>query len=151
MNNYGNLSVIAERKEGIGGIYIFTTAISIVLTVLGIAMFAVETVLAIVIITGGVALVGVSIYTINDYKNTPKIAITYNDEYSTIYVKNQAIRLTDIVDVSYRKAASRYYQYEWGSITVKTNSNTFKVNYIENCEQVEKALTKLVYEHRESN
>ena len=142
------MTILGQRKSGLGALYSFTLIFSIIVLIYSISLFWVNSFFPILIIIGVGIMATVSICILVAYYKTPKIAITY-DGQCTIYVKGQPIKLTDITYVSYRRASAKGIQYKWGSVTISTSLDKYKVSFLENCEMVEKAITKLVYENNQ--
>ncbi|MBQ8260413.1 MAG: hypothetical protein IJY97_12715 [Clostridia bacterium] len=64
--------------------------------------------------------------------------------------KNVTLDPKDIVDVSYRRARGRGITYHWGEITIITHLESFKFDYVADCEDVSKELTRMMYESKQS-
>ena len=135
------LNVIATKREGVGTMYLVCTVASIFITVLGFAMLLVPTILL------GVVMMITCGYFYLECKKIPDVVISV-DENNTLYLPmGVTVSISDVIDVSYRRASARSIQYKWGSVTIRTkNGMVYKYGYIAECEEVAKRLTDMVYQ-----
>lgn len=54
----------------------------------------------------------------------------------------------DIIDVSYRRARGKHVTYDWGEVIIITHIESFKFDYVDDCEDVSKELTRMMYESK---
>ncbi|MBE6925618.1 MAG: hypothetical protein E7461_02130 [Ruminococcaceae bacterium] len=83
------------------------------------------------------------------YLLVPVSIIVLEDNNTLCLPKGIRIPLTDVYDVSYRRASARGLQYYWGSITLSTSQGRYKYDFVEDCESASKYLTKLVYDAKQ--
>ena len=68
------------------------------------------------------------------------------DENGILYLpKDVRIDPQDIVDVSYRRARAKGINYKWGKIIIATRVERYTFDYVEDCEEVSKKLTRIMY------
>ena len=68
------------------------------------------------------------------------------DENGILYLpKGVRIDPRDIVDVSYRRARAKGINYKWGKIIIATRVERYTFDYVEDCEEVSKKLTRIMY------
>lgn len=140
------MRIIAEKKGGIGFIYGFVAAVGIFM----IGVSAKEEEPAIFIAGLIVTLLGAAI--LAGILMTPKRIISLDDSGMLIlHFCNKTISPSEITDVSYYRASSRGFQYEWGKITITTRTDKYKCNYVANVELVSKELTRLMYDQQNAN
>jgi len=69
------------------------------------------------------------------------------DENGILYLP-KGVRLDpkDLVDVSYRCARAKGIRYKWGKIILATRVERYTFDYVEDCEEVSKELTRIMYQ-----
>ncbi len=151
MENMG-YKTIGYRKDGIGIAYIFVLILAIVMFGAG-CFFPValkEFDYSIIMFFLGGLLAGIySVVQLIEYYSTKPDVITTNGE--KMMVNSNVFKISDIVDVSYRKARYRYGEYNHGNITITTKDASYVAQFVANCESVSKEITKLMYEKKNSN
>lgn len=145
-----SFKTIGYRKNGIGIVYLFALILGIVLAVSGIFLATNDSLFeCIMFILGGI-LVGVfSIIEMIEFYSTKSNVISISDE--NIKVNDNVFAIKDIIDVSYKKARSRYCTYNYGTITIITVNNRYTAQFVADCEIVSKKITKLMYEKKNLN
>ncbi len=143
------MEVIGRKKRGMAVGYILCLAVLVVCFVITLILFTGNPALAnplylIMVILEFIAII-VVVVTIVIYIKAPNEPIKY-DHIGAIYINEQKINLVDIMDVSYKQNRNRYGTFEHGTITVQTRGQTYKANYVDECESVCKLITKLVYD-----
>lgn len=131
--------VIARKSHSAGMLYIVVTAIGIIMLVSGLSAGQVA------IWPIGVLLCAVGGAYAVRYLLLPCNVIILSDDV-LVLPRNTTFPLTDVTDVSYKKATARGLQYSWGAITVSTHLRSYRFNFICECEAVSKELTQLVFE-----
>lgn len=134
------MKTLAKKSVGVGALYA-------VCLIIGIA-FCISSFSIIYMLFFGIPLVAVSLYIVIEYFLTPMEPIKLNNENELVLPKGVIIPLSDINDVSYRRASARGIQYKWGTVKIISLKGTFKFRYLENCEEVCKEITKLMYESK---
>lgn len=135
------MNVIATKREGVESMYLACTVASAFITVLGMAMLVVTTVLLGVVmgITCG--------YLYFECKKIPNVVISIDENNVLHLPKGVTVSIDDVIDVSYRRASAKSIQYKWGSVALKTkNGMIHKYGYIAECEEVAKRLTDMMYQ-----
>ncbi len=128
------MTVIAYRKSGLAALYMFTLVLSIILIVIGLTKDK-------LFILAGVLTGAISLYVLIGYFRTPKEAIRLADEMTLELPHGNRVKLSDVYDVSYKRASARGIQYKWGDVILSTKYGTFKVKYVAECEAVSKDIT----------
>lgn len=98
----------------------------------------------------GIAISLVSLIILIDYIKIPMTPFYINSDDKLVLPKNIVLSMSDILDVSYRRASARGLQYRWGTITVYSTRGTYKYRYISECETVAKCILKLVCEKKKN-
>lgn len=140
------MKVIGKRQKGIEFGYLAIFLIFSFLGVLGI--FIEKDTKGWIAGVMGIVLVIWSMAIFIDIIRTPKVIIEYNQIDSTIILKNTiVISISSIEDVSYVRARGKGIRLDWGKVIIKTKSEEYICNYLEDCEEVSKILTKLMYKN----
>ena len=149
------MKTIGYRKDGIGFLYIVTFFIGILSFIVGILYcvhhnnFNGRTIIDLLFcIIGGSVMTIVSLFELKCFFSTKPNAICADNEQMS--VNGDKFSITDIVDVSYKRAKSRYCRYNYGEVIIYTRYNTYHVKNIADCEYVSKRITKLMYEKKNS-
>lgn len=135
------MKVLATKSTKIGGLYVFCLVMGIIVSIIGFYY--------IYIMFVGILLTIVSLVIVIDYFLTAKTPIMLNDKNQLILSNGIILELSDIQDVSYRRASGRGIQYKWGTVKIFSTKGKFKYRYLENCEEVAKTILKLVYQAKE--
>ena len=133
--------IIATRNTGAGMVYIFVTAIGLLITLSGFgtgeAAFAVCACGVLITVACG--------YFAVQFLRTPSLIMWLDGEGQLCLPRGVVVDPCDILDVSYRRASARGIQYKWGSVTVATHLGTHKYGFVSECESVAKRLTELMH------
>lgn len=97
-----------------------------------------------------IVIIAVFSYNIVKYLSVPYEIITVDNKGMLHLPKNVTLDPKDIVDVSYRCARGKGITYHWGEITIITHLESFKFDYVADCEDVSKELTRMMYESKQS-
>ena len=133
--------IIAKKVKGLLLLYGFVAFAGIFLITIGIA----ESFWLIIL---GIAMAAISVYTIVGYLRTPSEIITADNKGMLHLPKDVILDPNDIIDVSYRRASGKGVQYRWGTVTIFTHIESFKFDYVDDCEEVSKELTRMMYESK---
>lgn len=140
------MEIIAHKKRGIGLMYAFTLLLSLFMFLY--AVFSRDNPALIIIYLGALTIAVISLVIVIQYIKTPNEAIIYDESKNEIRLPSDVIiQVSDIVDLSYRRASAKGIQYKWGSVVIKTITNRYIVRYLANCEAVCKRLIELKYMH----
>jgi hypothetical protein len=82
------------------------------------------------------------------YKKLPDCIILQDTEGCLYLPYGVAVKISDIIDVSYKKASAKGIQYKWGAIILTTRTARYKYGYVADCEDVSKMLTDMMYNYR---
>ena len=138
------MEVIAYRKKGIWLMYAFTFLLGLCFLLIPADNFIEILFSALFSLT----FITVSLIVLIMYFTTPQEAIFYNEYEQAIYLKKGVkLELSEIEDISYRRASARGIQYKWGTIIIRAQHKKYKIMFIAQCEDVCKTLTKLKYEN----
>ncbi len=85
------------------------------------------------------------------YLSLPSHIIILNEDNTLLLPKGVAIPLEALCDVSYKRARAKGIQYRWGKIILETRFGTYKFDFVSDCEEVSKHLTRLMYAAKYSN
>lgn len=151
MENIG-YRIIGFRKGGLGFLYIFTLFLGIGMFISGFFLFdpnkeikdSFSTVFFCFV--GGPMLTLMSVVILIQYFSTSSIAISKDGKM--IKVNGKELLLSDITDVSYKKARAKNITYNFGSVIVKSKNTYYTARYIADCESVSKEITRLMYEKK---
>ncbi len=135
------MKIIGQRKKGLTVLYGFVLFFSLILCAIGIAYSDMLFPAIMGLLIAGVAVV----LLIGIYK-TPEIAIALEGEDTLHLPGGVTVKTAELTDISYRNARSKGVRYKWGKVIIKTYSGTYTVNYLADCEDVAKELTRLMYE-----
>ncbi len=133
------MRVIGYRKNSIAVLYFLTLFLGLIVS--GAAMRD----LIGVMLLFGIVIILASVIVLIGFFRTPYEAVKVIDG-RTVALKKVSFEIREIHDVSYRCASARGHRYKWGKVIIETYSETYKVNYIDDCEHATKELLKLVYE-----
>jgi hypothetical protein len=79
---------------------------------------------------------------------TPGEIITV-DNKGILHLPNEVmLDPADLIDVSYKRARGKGFQYRWGDIVLCTHLDSYKFNFVDDCEGTAKELTRLMYESK---
>ena len=138
------MEVIAYRKKGIWLMYAFTFLLGLCFLLIPADNF-IEILFSTLF---SLTFISVSLIVLIMYFTTPQEAIFYNEYEQAIYLKKGVkLELSEIEDLSYRRASARGIQYKWGTIIIRSQHKKYKIMFIAQCEDVCKTLTKLKYEN----
>lgn len=140
------MMVVAKKKGGLLLLFGFMLLFGLVIIAAAFtkefeAHYLIPILLAIVIIA-------VFSYNIVKYLRLPYEIITVDNKGMLHLPKGVTLDPKDIVDVSYRCARGKGITYYWGEITIITHLESFKFDYVDDCEDVSKELTRMMYESR---
>ena len=136
--------IIAYKKGGVGIMYHVCTLFSIGLFFASFALWPV----GIICTLAAVVLCAISASFSVNYLMLPSIIMRLDDEGNLILPNNIALKFEEIVDISYKRATARGFSYRWGSVTVKTASESHTYQFVADCEEVAKRLTDDMYRAR---
>ncbi len=134
------MRVIGCRKNGLAVLYGFVALLSLVLIAMGIAFSGM-----IYVLIMGLFLLAVAGYILVNYFRIPKEAILLLDDETLGLPKGVKVKLLEIMDVSYVRAQAKGVRYKWGCVILKTAAQRYRINYLADCEEVAKELTRLMY------
>lgn len=140
------MNVIAKRTEGLGLLYSVTALIGLALV--GIGVFYDITSTSWLTSSLGVALFAISCYHVVLFCRTPAEIITVDREGVLRLPNDVMLDPADLTDVSYKRARGKGFQYRWGEIILCTHIDSYKFNFVDDCEQVAKELTRMMYESK---
>ena len=140
------MNVIAKKTEGLGLLYSFTALIGLVLV--GIGVFYETTSTSWLTALFGVALVAISCYHVVMICRTPAEIITVDNKGILHLPNDVTLDPADLIDVSYKRARGKGFQYKWGEIILCTHIDSYKFNFVDDCEQTAKELTRMMYESK---
>lgn len=132
---------IARKSHGAGCTYIVVAVLGLISIVYGCInpSFFIP-----FILVGVVTTVLCGIYAIR-YLSLPSAIIVLTDDNTLLLPKGVTIPLEELCDVSYKRAATKGVQYRWGAITLTTRSGVYKLDFVCDCEEVSKHLTRQMY------
>ena len=140
------MNVIARKTEGLGLLYSFTALIGLVL--IGIGVFYDTTSASWLTALFGVALFAISCYHVVMICRTPTEIITVDNKGILHLPNDVTLDPADLIDVSYKRARGKGFQYKWGEIILCTHIDSYKFNFVDDCEQTAKELTRMMYESK---
>ena len=132
-------TTIAYKKHGAGILYILLTVVGIFCFIYGLidGGFRAWFLGAVMAVVSGVLAV--------QYLMLPSDIIVLSEDNSLILPKGEVIPMEAVHDVSYKCARGKGIQYRWGSITLTTRYGVYKFGFVADCEDVAKALTRMMY------
>ena len=140
------MNVIARKREGLGLLYSFTALIGLIFIGIGVCYDTTSTTLLTVLF--GVVVFAISCYGVVAFCRTPAEIVTV-DNTGLLHLPNDVtLNPADLVDVSYKRARGKGIQYKWGKIILSTHIDTYKFNFVADCEQTSKELTRMMYESK---
>ena len=139
------MNVIAKKTEGIVLMYSLSVLVGLMLIGMG-AVYAKAA--EIVMILLGIALSAISVYHIVKYLQLPHDIITVDNQGILRLPQEVTVNPADLIDVSYKRASGKSFQYRWGEIVLSTHLDRYKFNFVDDCEDVAKELTRLMYESK---
>ncbi len=139
------MEVIAQKKTGVGIMYLACTFLGLIFFGMGIS----DGIIVIGLL--GLVLSIISGYIFFEYVSLPYDVIKVDTEGNLHLPKSKVIPLCDITDISYRRASAKGVQYKWGSVTIRTHLEKFKYGYIKDCEEVAKQLTEMMHRAKFDN
>lgn len=96
----------------------------------------------------GMVLLIISIYYFVIFIKTPNIIISINDNNELILPQNVRINCNELIDISYKKTTAKGYSYSYGKIIIDSKKGTYTYNFVKDCENTCKELTRLMYENK---
>ena len=140
------MNVIAKKSEGLGLLYSFTALLGLVL--IGIGVFYEKTSTSLLTAVFGIVVLAISVYQVVAFCRTPAEIVTV-DNTGLLHLPNDVtLNPADLIDVSYKRARGKGIQYKWGKIILSTHIDTYKFNFVADCEQTAKELTRMMYESK---
>ncbi len=139
------MNVIAKKTKGIVLMYSLSLLVGLMLIGMG-AEYAKAA--EIVIILLGVVLSAISVYAIVKYLRLPHDIITVDNQGILHLPHEVTVDPADLTDVSYKRASGKGFQYRWGDIVLFTHLDSYKFNFVDDCENTAKKLTRLMYESK---
>ncbi len=139
------MNVIAKKTEGIVLMYSFSLLVGLMLIGIGAAYAETAEILMILL---GIALAIISGYHIVKYLQLPHDVITVDNQGILHLPHDVTVNPADLTDVSYKRASGKGFQYKWGEIVLFTHIDSYKFDYVDNCEETAKELTRLMYESK---
>ena len=135
---------IARKCHGAGIVYIFATALCV-----GLLAFTMESDVPFelhlyYLLIGAIPTVLSAVYAIR-YLSLPSDIIVLTEDNMLLLPKSVTVPLNTVVDVSYKRAQAKGIQYKWGKIVLQTRDHTYKFDFVANCEDVSKHLTRQMY------
>lgn len=97
-----------------------------------------------------IVIIAVFSYNIVKYLRVPYEIITVDNKGILHLPKGATLDPKDIIDVSYRRARGKGITYDWGEVIIITRLESFKFDYVDDCEDVSKELTRMMYESKPS-
>lgn len=95
-----------------------------------------------------IVIIAIFSYNIVKYLRVPYEIVTVDNKGMLHLPKNVTLDPKDIIDVSYRRARGKGITYYWGEITIITRLESIEFDYVADCEDVSKELTRMMYESR---
>lgn len=141
------MEVIARKRGGLFGLYIFCAVFTLVLAAGGtVIIYFSDKHLAngIIILVFSLVAFAISFKIVNDIVKTPQIIITY--ENGKLRCGNTEFSPSQIVNVEYRRAHARGISYGWGRIKIILQNTTVTYDYVADVEQVHNRLIQLMLE-----
>jgi hypothetical protein len=139
------MTVIAKKTEGIVLMYSLLLLAGLMLIGIGIDYAEDARILMIIF---GIAISAVAVYTIVKYLRMPHDIITL-DSAGILHLPNDiTLNPADLTDVSYKRAQGKGFQYKWGDIILSTHLDRYKFNFVDDCQNTAKELTRLMYESK---
>ena len=140
--------VVAKKKEGLLPLYGVTLLFGLVIIVAACtkefeAHYLIPILFALLIIA-------IISYNIVRYVQLPYEIITVDNKGMLHLPKGVTLDPKDIIDVSYRCARAKSFTYDWGEVIIITHIESFKFDYVDNCEDVSKELTRMMYESKQT-
>lgn len=132
---------IARKSHGAGCMYIIVAVLGLISIIYG---FIGQSSSLGFILIGAVTTVLCGIYAIR-YLSLPSAIIVLTDDNTLLLPKGVTVALEELCDVSYKRASAKGIQYRWGAITLTTRSGVYKYNFVCDCEEVSKHLTRHMY------
>jgi len=131
--------VIAKKHKASGIIYFVVTLFGLGLTTAGaffeealIFIFA----LIFTVISGYLFVLWVML---------PEDIISIDNAKELNLPHGKTIMISDVIDVSYSRATARGISYRWGRIKISTRLDEYKLDFVDDCENVSKRLTDMMY------
>ena len=140
------MTVIAKKSEGLGFLYCLTAFVGLVL--IGSGVFYETNSTSLLTAVFGLVVLAISVYQVVKYFRTPAEIVTIDNQGVLHLPNGVTLDPLDLVDVSYKRARGKGFQYKWGEIILSTRIDTYKFNFVDDCEQTAKELTRLMYESK---
>ena len=142
------MMVVAKKKSGLLLLYGIILLFGLVIIVAAFTKeFETHYLIAILF---AIVIIALFSYNIVKYLRVPNEIITVDNKGMLHLPKDVTLDPKDIIDVSYRCARGKGITYHWGEITIITHLESFKFDYVDDCEDVSKELTRMMYESKQS-
>lgn len=81
-----------------------------------------------------------------DYLQTPQKPIIVTEEGNVLIPRRDLIlSCEEVTDVSCIRARAKGIEYKWGKVVIHTETDTYKINYIDDCEETAEHLLEKIY------
>lgn len=141
------MTVIAKKEEGLLLGYVFSLFAGLMCVAIGFTRFKAVNIFVIII---GIFLGIISCISVVKYLRVPNEIISADNKGMLYFPKEVTLNTKDIIDVSYRCARGKSVTYDWGEVIIITHIESFKFDYVADCESVSKELTRMMYESKQS-
>ena len=133
---------IAKKCHGAGIMYILVAILGLAYLIFALTSNIED--IALTVPLGALCLILGGFYSVR-YLTLPNEIIALTDGNQLLLPKGVTISLESLIDVSYKRASAKGYQYKWGKIVLQTRDHTYKFDFVADCEAVAKHLTKQMY------
>lgn len=87
-----------------------------------------------------------------DYLQTPQKPIIVTEEGNVLIPRRDLIlSCEEVTDVSCIRARAKGIEYKWGKVVIHTETDTYKINYINDCEETADQLLEKIYAFKMNN
>lgn len=137
------MEVIAKKKEGLYGLYVFTIALSCLLMLIGVLFLTFSPIEGVIVLVAGVVLVIVCVRICKRIKNTPSEIIKFDD--GRLICPDGTFFIGEVTNVQYEfaRGGKSYYKYKWGKITIVINGEKHTYDFVEDVEQAQARLMEI--------
>ena len=131
------MEVIARKKRGLSGVYIFSAVLSCLLIILGALSMIFAPLDGIVALLGGIILLIVSIHIYKKVQATPEVIISFDGV--RLICTDGSFLIDEVQNIAYdfARGGKSYYRYKWGKLSIFINGEKHVYDFVEDVEQVQ--------------
>ncbi len=142
----GEVEVIAQKKAGVGLMYVVAAIALIFLAFMYCIMDNDLGDFLWIYLATFIVLAIISVVIVVKFLKTKRDMIVR--EGDTLYFPNGSCKIYELIAVEVRRARARFATYDWGKVIITTESRCYELNFVEDVEVVRTRLLSLMDEYK---